>query len=550
MKDDQTPLLPVALPTATARKGHSKSKRIRVLVLAVVASIFTLRLLGHNCSRGKDKYTAYGENASWAEIAFEIESLKRDWGVPGLAVGVVHKGELVFAQGFGIKNDQLEPVTTDTLFQIGSTTKAFTSFVVGTLVDEKKLDWETPVTRTFPVEFYDKTTNQQANLIDIMSHRTGLPRHDLLMFLWETSDEILARLQYLQPSEPFREKWQYNNHMFNLAGEIAGNVSGLGWELLVKERVLKPLGMESTLTDPYDLPKSKDHARGYNTQLGFGGLPTIVPYDHTFWTTASKPAGSIMSSINDLVLWVSLINNQGVLSNGTRLISQEQFGILTSPHMLVEEDKPEYPIQSEFYGLGWFIETYRDIPRIQHGGNTIGYSTQIDTYPTQDLAIVVLSNAGGNPAPTLISNTIADRLLFPDAESVWSSVYRTKIYQIMWKSIVDKIQKISKRHWFTKPSLPLPEYQGIFTHPAYGTVNLTLKENGKDFNLTISGSQKTALYGVVGHWENNVFGVYELEALQYKDYWAPLYEFEFSEDASRVSVNVEEDVDPVVFERV
>ncbi|KAI9337308.1 beta-lactamase/transpeptidase-like protein [Obelidium mucronatum] len=528
---------------------------IRLLAIIIVASVLWLQLGQIQSSPSTAIHTKTPlKNISWESLATEIEALRIDWNVPGLSVGVVHNGRLVFGSGFGVKNEDNEPVTLDTLFQIGSTTKAFTSFLVAQLVDEGKLDWNTSVTSISTAEFMDPVANEQANLIDLMSHRTGLPRHDILMFVWTTAQEILSRIKYLQPSQGFREKWQYNNHMFNLAGQIAANVSGLsgGWQALVKERVFQPIGMVASLTDPRDLPNSKDHSRGFNAPLIGYGSAVVVPYDDTFWTESTMPAGSIMSNINELTRWVSLINNQGLLANGTRLISSEQFRTIMTPHMLVEESDPEDPIQDQFYGLGWALDTYRETPRVQHGGNTVGYSAQIDTYPTHDLGIIVLSNGGGNPAPMVISQTIADRILFPKAKrSFWSRYYRYKVWKQIWKAAKAKVHKIASRHWFTKPTQPLAEFQGIFTNPAYGTVQLDLRPDGKYFDFELFGARRDGFTaGIVGHWEYNVFGLYELRKLGYVDYSAPLFDFEFSEDTSVLRVNLEEGVDSIVFERV
>ncbi|ORY29465.1 beta-lactamase/transpeptidase-like protein [Rhizoclosmatium globosum] len=170
-------------------------------------------------------------NVNWNAVASKIESMRRDWYVPGLAVGVIQRESWNIPKVLGQKRKE-EPVTPNTVFQIGSTTKAFTAFT--------EIGWTTPVTKLYP---------GINNLVDILSHRAGLARYDELFALWSTPDEVLSRLQYLEPAHQFREKFEYCNHYYTLAGTLAGKVSGLGWDKLVQTRILDQIGMKDTVTD-------------------------------------------------------------------------------------------------------------------------------------------------------------------------------------------------------------------------------------------------------------------------------------------------------------
>ncbi|ORY29470.1 beta-lactamase/transpeptidase-like protein, partial [Rhizoclosmatium globosum] len=484
-------------------------KATHVLSLLLLAIVLSTSFVFHLADSATQPTTS-----TFSRLASEIESLRLSFRVPGVAVGVVVNGTLVFSQGFGTRNSSGARVGAQTLFQIGSTTKAFTAFAAAQLVDANLLSWTEPVTKTYPaVGFMDPVANEQANLVDIMSHRTGLPRHDIIWLLWSTHDEVIARIKDLQPSEEFRKVWQYNNIMFTLAGTIAGNVSGLGYEALVQERILGPLGMNSTQTNPYELPLSENHARGF---VSNGWSNVEIPYDKSYMAGSSLPAGGISSNINDLAKWVSLMTNKGSFRDGqSRIISEEQFNMIITPHMPLEN------------GLGWELDFYRDLPRIQHGGNTPGYSTQIDTFPTLDAAIIVLTNLEGTMAPIAIANTIADRLFFPAAPK-----------NLLWKRNVEAIKKIIGRKWFTRPSLAFEAYEGRYRSKAHGDLSLRLRHDKKYFDFSLAGSN--SLDGVVGHWQDDTFGVYEL--LGQASYVLPILELVFSVDAT-------EGVDPIVFVR-
>ncbi|KAJ3025331.1 UNVERIFIED_CONTAM: hypothetical protein HDU68_007241, partial [Siphonaria sp. JEL0065] len=366
------------------------------------------------------------EKADWKALTAEIESIRSEFKIPGVAVGVVYKGELVYSAGFGTRNDARDPVTADTLFQIGSTTKAFTAFGFGTLVDDKKVDWRTPVTSIDSVEFQDPVANKHANFIDLMSHRTGLPRHDLLMNIWSSVEEVNSKIKYLQPSKQFREAFQYNNNMWNLVGSIAGRLHGSTWDDLISEKILKPLNMKNTFTSLAEMEKSENHARGYSIKED--GKVKVYGYNEHGCVEDSEGDGSILSCVNDLAKWVALINRKGKTVDGKALISDEQFSTIMTPHAI--DDPAMVPpggvLQLRTYGLGWSIVSYRGKVRIGHGGGMPGYITMINTFPNDDVAVIVLSNADAG-IPGTVANTIADRLLFPDIEPDWTTKFRTGV---------------------------------------------------------------------------------------------------------------------------
>ena len=237
--------------------------------------------------------------------SFVNQALK-DWEVPGIAIAIVKNGEVILAEGFGMRDVAGKlPVTRDTLFAIGSCTKAFTTFVMGTLVDEGKLDWDKPV-RAFAPEILlqDRDARDLITPRDLVTHRSGLPRHDLVWYNATLSrQEIVRRLPYLEPSEPIRSKFQYNNIMFMTAGYLVDSLAGMPWEEAVRKRIFEPLEMKSANFSVKDSQKSADFAKPYDNR---DDLVVLIPFRDI---TNTGPAGSINSSVKDMARW--LIVNSG-----------------------------------------------------------------------------------------------------------------------------------------------------------------------------------------------------------------------------------------------
>ncbi len=192
-----------------------------------------------------------------------------DWKVAGFAVAVVEKGKVVYSKGFGYRDyDKKLPVTPNTLFAIGSCTKAFTSSLVGLLQKDGKIEYDQPVTKYLPdLKFYNDDLNNHLTVRDMMCHRTGLPRHDFSWYLANTTrDSLIARIQYLDPSAPLRQTWQYNNFMFLAQGVLAEKLFGKTWEENVRDKIFKPLGMKSSIFTMGEMEKSSDASRGYEVE--------------------------------------------------------------------------------------------------------------------------------------------------------------------------------------------------------------------------------------------------------------------------------------------
>jgi CubicO group peptidase (beta-lactamase class C family) len=402
-----------------------------------------------------------------------VEKAIVDWEVPGLAIAVVKGGEVVYSKGFGMRDvDRKLPVTPKTLFAIGSSSKAFTTFVLGTLVDEGKLEWDKPVGNFLPgFRMYDQATTNLITPRDLVTHRSGLPRHDLLWYnnLGISRKEIVSRLPYLEPNEQLRAKWQYNNLMFLTAGYLAEHLTGKSWEDNVRQRVLDPLGMTRTNFSVLDSQKADDFAKPYDerddkiTEIPFRVITTI------------GPAGSINSSVEDMAKWVALHLGDGKVG-GRQVVSPTGLADMHSPHMPMGGSVERPEISQGSYGLGWFVYGYRGHQVVEHGGNIDGFTALVMLVPQDDLGMVILANKNGTGLPTMLARHTIDRVLKLDPID-WNgeALARRAMGEKAEKEA--KTKKESVRKQGTKPAHPLADYAGEYEHPGYGVLKVALRNN-------------------------------------------------------------------------
>jgi CubicO group peptidase (beta-lactamase class C family) len=499
-------------------------------------------------------------------IRERVKATMPDWHVPGLALAVVKDGKVVMAEGFGVRDVKSNtPVTADTLFAIGSSTKAFTAALMGIAVDEGKIKWDEPV-RTYLPDFKleDLFATEHMTPTDLLCHRSGLPRHDIMWYGSTLSrKELYDRLHYLQPSKDFRTAFQYQNLMFMTAGHLEERVLGKPWEALVKERILDPLGMKSTNLSVADSQKAADFARPYEWKdpedlppapappkpkkgekaaplPPRDGLLKEVPFRNI---DAMGPAGSINSNATDMARWVRL-NMEGGTLEGKTVVSKAALDEIHSPQMVIRGGLlsqllsfSEMPYM--MYGMGWMIQPYRGHRLLHHGGNIDGFSAMVSFMPDDKLGVVILSNLDGNLMADSLMFEVYDRLLGLDPID-WNGRYRLKMAQLKEAARQgEQKEEAAQRKPGTKPSHALADYAGEFDHPAYGTLTVA---QGKD-GLTAS------LHGLSSPLEHFHYDIFKGTQEQMKG-----LKLEFLTnlrgDIDRISVVLEDGVDPIVFKRV
>jgi CubicO group peptidase (beta-lactamase class C family) len=398
----------------------------------------------------------------------------KDWNAAGVAIAVVEKGNVIYAGGFGYRDiDKKLPVTENTQFAIGSCTKAFTASILGMLANEGKLDLDKPVRSYLPeLKFQNEYTNSHATLRDMMCHRTGLPRHDMSWYAsWATRNEFLERIQYLEPTLELREKFQYNNFMFMAQGVVIEKLTGKSWEENMKERILKPLGMDNTNLSTKDMEKSADHSLAYAST---DSSIKAIPYRNI---DAMGPAGSVNSSAKDMAKWLITWVNAGKYK-GKEIIPSSYLSEAMTIQMATGGGLPgteNSDVHLSGYGLGWGISSYRGHYRVEHGGGIDGFITSTGFFPSDSIGIFVVSNQGEPVA--VIRNFIADRMLKLTYRN-WnkSQLDAAKKAKEAAKLVVenDSIGHV----YNTKPSHELVDYTGVYRNPGYGSIEI--KSTGKE----------------------------------------------------------------------
>ena len=333
----------------------------------------------------------------------QLEQQRETLHVPGMAIAVVKDDEVILSHGFGIASVEKEtPVTPETIFAIGSSTKAFTSTVVGMLVDEGKMDWDDPVTKYLPYFQMNVDSDNESDepaLRDVLSHRTGFTRMGLLFGSGQIPrEEVLLDATKAEPYVSFREKWYYSNVMYMSAGIAAGKAAGTHWDALVTERIFEPLDMNSTTTSITEAEKDSRVASGYLWD------EDLQDYEYRPMRNVDNigPSGSINSNVLDMAQWLRLQLNLGEFE-GDRLISEDSLRETWTTQIDIAENVG--------YGMGWMIREWEGQPVIEHGGNVDGFSAQVAMLPESDLGFVLLTNASASPLPPQVINMVWDTLL-------------------------------------------------------------------------------------------------------------------------------------------
>lgn len=465
-----------------------------------------------------------------------VRSALRDWKVPGCAVAIIQGDKVILTEGYGLRDVKKGlPVTRDTLFAIGSSTKAFTVMTLGLLADEGKISWDTPVRQYLPTfKLKDPAATDHMTPRDLVTHRSGLPRHDLVWYNAPLSrKEIFERLQYLEPNADFRAKWQYQNLMFLTAGYLAGEVSGSSWEDLVKRRIFGPLSMTSSNFSVEDSKKTADFSRPYDEK---DKQVIEIPFRNI---TTVGPAGSINSNVTNMAQWALLHLNRGKIGD-TRLISETGIAEMHRPQMVMPESNQDAEIAMRAYGMGWFVESYRGKVRVHHGGNIDGFSALVAFLPMDGVGVVVLSNRDGTPLPEVVARTAIDRLLALPAID-WNArlLSRAEAGEKAFDKAKEKMDLDRKKG--TKPAHTQDEYAGEYEHPAYGTFSIS-----KDS----AGNLKAVLHDIpmrLEHWHYETFrGHGEDPALSELKLFF-LFETNMKGDVDRVLVPLEPQAAEIAF---
>lgn len=481
-----------------------------------------------------------------AGIEAELQKVLETWKTPGFAVAVVEKNKIVYAKGFGYSDYENKiPVTPNTLFAIGSCSKAFTSSVLGMLRSENKVNFdESPRTYVPELKFFNDGLNSNVVIKDLMCHRTGLPRHDFSWYFFPTDskDSLIQRIAYQEPFAGVRERWYYNNFMFLTQGVIAEKITGKSWEENVTERIFKPLGMSRSNLSITDLTKQTDVALGYNLEKE----TTIKKMDY-YHIAGMSPAGSINSSVNDMSNWVITWINGGKF-NGKELLPAAYVNEAISSQMVIagglpEKDNPD--IHMANYGYGWFLASYKGHYRVEHGGNIDGFSASTSFFPSDSVGIVVLVNQNGSSVPSVVRNILSDRML-KVAKTDWNKVLKDRRDKALKEQKEAEKVKSSSRVKGTRTSHILQEYAGRYSHPGYGSFDLVVERDSLFAKFKL---MKLWLR----HYHYDVFETFEVKRTGMDTTETSQTRLNFSTneagEISKVGIKMEVALDPIEFTR-
>jgi CubicO group peptidase (beta-lactamase class C family) len=427
-----------------------------------------------------------------------INKTMQEWKIPGLAIAIVEDSQIIFCEGFGKRDvEQNLIVTPQTLFAIGSCTKSFTTMALGILAERDLLGWDKPVRNYLPTfQLYDSYATEHMTPRDLVTHRSGLPRHDAVWYKTPfTRKEIFERLQYLEPTHELRTVFQYQNLMYMAAGYLVGEIAHSTWEEFVQQEIFNPLQMRDSNFSVETSQKADDFALPYREK---NDNVERLPFCRV---DVCGPAGSINSNIADMAKWILLHLNQGKYGE-KEILSARNLKEMHSPQIVMNQTLEYNDFFYYFYGLGWVITSYRGHNLIQHGGSIDGFSARTTLLPQDNIGIVVLTNMDKSPVIHTVTYYVCDHLLGLD-EAPWNERMKEKYAQAEEATAKAKEQIASARKTGTQPSHPLEDYTGYFDHPAYGILSVEIHDN------RLTATHNSNIYKLE-HYHYDIFVEYEL----------------------------------------
>ncbi|RZN82676.1 MAG: serine hydrolase [Winogradskyella sp.] len=480
-------------------------------------------------------------------IEKQFNSILESTKAPGFAVAIVEGDKIIYAKGFGYSDYENKiPADANTLYAIGSSTKAFTSSLLGLLREDKELSFNDSPRKYLPeLEFFNDEMNNSIIIKDLMRHTTGLPRHDGAWYFFPShnKDSLMTRLKYHEPFTGVRQKWYYNNFGFLLQGVITEKITGKSWEENIEEKFFRPLGMNRSRTMISGMKESPNAAFGYTLDAD-RNMEKMDYYD----IAGMSPAGSINSSVNDMSQWLITWINNGKY-NDLQVIPENYIKEAMSSQAVVAGAIPSKELPNAHfanYGYGWFLHSYKGHYMVEHGGNIDGFSASVGFYPSDKLGVVVLANQNGSAVPRLVRNTVADYMLKVE-KTEWAKKHKedmAKALETQEKVMEDKELSNVKN---TKPSHAKLDYTGFYENKGYGKFEITVEN---DSLITILNKKRQ----YINHFHYDTF-----EMIDYSDGKVDSTEigsslkvnFKTNEagDIESVSTSIEPQTDPIVFKR-
>lgn len=457
------------------------------------------------------------------------------WDVPGAVVAVVSSDEILFAKGYGVKTmGGNDPVDKNSLFGIASISKSFTAMALAMLVEEERLDWDDKVIDYLPdFAMSDPWVTQEMTVMDLLIHRSGLPSV-AGGTLWYRSDysreEIIRRIQYLNPSSSFRSHFDYQNVMYMVAGEIIPAVTDTSWDDFVKARIFNPLGMVHSNTSIHDLDENSDLAATHAV-LADGKLHQIQPRNHD---NCSAAAG-INTSAQELSAYLQLLLRRGEYK-GSKLLSPEMVEDLwkhRSPLSMRKqrpiEEAATVPELYRSYGLGWINVDHRGERRIYHSGGIDGYRSLATMIPEKDLGIIVMANNEARDMVYILTEIILDMVWgIEEYPYVENTIKESLADDQEWYEEIDP--KNRDRNRLKRGDLKKTELVGVYQSEIYGDIEV-IKDKKK---LRLEFSHTPCLHGDLFRWEGDTY------LIEWDDLYIPRGFVTFGKSESGLEMRLEQ----------
>lgn len=413
-----------------------------------------------------------------------VQKSMASWHCPGTAVAIVKADELLYQNTHGLRDIENQlPLTEDTRFAMASVTKSFTAMSAALLVDEGKLAWDKPVREYIP-EFIldDPYVTQHLTVRDMLSHRTGLPRHDLSAWRLDVPRaDFVRRMKHFKFSATFREKFQYNNLMYYATAYLVEQIAGQRWEDFVQARIFSPLKMTASNFQPEPPAAGQVNARGYRVDRDEeGGAKGLIHMPYGRHTELSPgAAGALFSTLADLVQWLKVHVNNGRVGD-VQLVSSDNLKQMHLPQTIIPGGGFNEALLGNTiftYGLGWFVEPYRGYTLVHHGGNVEGHSLIIGFVPQEKVGVVVLTNVAGLPLrDVLLYQGIDLALDLPEKD--WNTRFHDMFDPFILAEAKGKQTAAAERLDDAPPTHPLDTYVGTYEADGYPYFAVRREEEG------------------------------------------------------------------------
>ena len=403
-----------------------------------------------------------------------IATNMRAFDVPGLAIGIVVGDKLFYAKGFGVRAKGGVPINTQTLFQIGSATKAFLSTTMAIAVDRGKLHWDDRIVDLDPdFQMRDPWVTREFRVFDLMAQRSGLPPYanDILDFLGLDRSAQIRSLRYVDPVSSFRTTFAYTNITHILAGQIVARAEGAAdWNAVLQSEILDPLGMKDTTYSAAAMAASTNHAVGHRYTVN-GSV--AVPFEQ-FFPYDLDGAGDINSNIEDMAKWISLQLAGGTL-DGRRFVSPENLAYTRTPKVAMSD--------KAFYALGWVVQQTPNGDIVWHNGGTFGFGAMVALQLDRKLGVIVLFNQSNVGMPDALGLWTLDRLLGnPMVDYEATALAKAKA------TYTDDVKRVA-RPADPQPSPPLAPLAGNFANPSFGKAALRMDGGAAALEIAASGAK-------------------------------------------------------------